>query len=301
MTARTDPPVLEDLSVVIPTLGRPILERSLEAIRGGSHWPAEIVVVDQGRRTDTAELLARAAGTGLPVVHVPSDQRGRARGVNRGIERVRTRFLAVTDDDCLVEPGWIAALAGRLRERPDAIVTGRIEAADGGNVPVVVTHREGFEQRRPRLTFDSLSGGNMGAARNLLVELGLLDEDPCVATAEDAELAYRALRAGVPLIFEPAAGVAHVDWREGDERSEQYESYARSHGGFYGKYLRRGDLLIAARLSVHLLRTTRRWIAGVAGGDPERARIGRAYALYLPAGIVAGWRSPEPTLSRSRK
>lgn len=291
MNTAPHPPLLEDVTVVIPTLGRPILERCLLALEAGTHWPARVIVVDQGRSDEIARLLAAFAARGFPAEHVPSGQRGRASGVNRGIERVRTRFLAVTDDDCLAEPDWVHALVTRLRQDPRALVTGRVEAAEGGNVPVVVTSRRSFTQRRPRLSFDSLSGGNMGAARKVLVELGLLDEDPCVATAEDAELAYRALRAGVPLIYEPAAGVAHVDWRDGEERARQYDSYARSHGGFYGKQLRRGDLFIATRMAIHLVRAVRRWMTGTLTKDPDLARNGRAYTLRLLGGAWAGWRS----------
>lgn len=296
----TRPPVLEDLSVVIPTLGRPILARSIAAIEAGTHWPAAIVVVDQGRDESTAALLREAAARGLPIVHVPSDQRGRARGVNRGIERVRTAFFAVTDDDCLAEPGWLRAMAERLRARPEAIVTGRVEAAEGGNVPILATSRERREQTRPRLNFDSLSGGNMAAARKVLVELGMLDEDPRLATAEDAELAYRALRAGIPLIFEPEAGVAHVDWREGPQRAAQYDSYARSHGGFYAKYLRRGDLFILARMMVHFGRAARRWLVGTLTGNADLARLGRAYTLQMPAGVLTGL-CARSTQSRTRQ
>jgi GT2 family glycosyltransferase len=288
------------MSVVIPTLGRPILERSLEAIEAGTHWPAAIVVVDQGRNAETAALILDARARGLTIEHVPSEQRGRARGVNRGIETAETRFVAITDDDCLVEPDWLHALCTQLRTDPDSIVTGRIEAAEGGNVPVVVTSREEFVQRRPRLSFDSLSGGNMGAARELLFRLGLLDEDPCVATAEDAEFAYRALREGVALVFDPQAGVAHIDWREGEERSIQYDSYARSHGGFYGKYLRQGDLFIAARMALHLVRALRRWTVGAMTGDKDLARNGRAYSLRLPGGALAGWRG-QPTPAPQRR
>ena len=299
MNAATSHPVLAGISVVIPTLGRPILERSLAAIEQGSHWPAAVIVVDQGRSEETANLCRQVTERGLDIVYVPSDQRGRALGVNRGIERAGTRFVAVTDDDCLAEAEWLRAMNAALERDPQVIVTGRIEAADGGNVPVVVTTREEFVQRRPRLTFDSLSGGNMGAARELLVGLGLLDEDPCVATAEDAELAYRALKAGIGLRFEPRAGVAHVDWREGDERAIQYDSYARSHGGFYGKYLRRGDLFIGARMGLHLMRAARRWATGLVRGDRDLARNGRAYVLRLPGGAIAGWRGrPIPGAER---
>jgi GT2 family glycosyltransferase len=293
------PSVLPEVSVVIPTLGRPVLARALQALEAGSCRPARVLVVDQSEGEHTVGLVEKARDRGLLVERVPCRGTGRAVGVNEGIRRVRTPFLLVTDDDCIPEPQWVEAMARALREYPEAIVTGRIEAWEGGDVPVVVTASKSSVQRRPRLTFDLLSGGNMGAAVEVVESLGLLDEDPRTATAEDAELAYRALRAGVPLVYEPASGVAHTDWRKREERVEQYRSYALSHGAFYGKYLRRGDALIGARLVVHLIRATRRWGAGVLLGDDDRALNGRSYLLHLPRGVVSGWRSDGGTVAPS--
>ena len=41
-------PILTDISIVIPTLGRAILEETLYWIVAGSSWPAGVIVVDQG-------------------------------------------------------------------------------------------------------------------------------------------------------------------------------------------------------------------------------------------------------------
>jgi len=92
----------------------------------------------------------------------------------------------------------------------------------------------------------------------------------------------------------PEAAVTHLGWRDDSARSDQYADYARSHGGFYGKYLRRGDAFIAARAVVHWMRAFRRWTVGALSGDRERARFARAYVLGLPSGIRAGWRSAAP-------
>ncbi len=287
---------LDDLSVLVPTLGRESLARTLEAIAGGSRLPAEVVLVDQGPEGACARVVAGAATGPLRVRIVRSGGRGRAVGLNEGLRALRTPKVVVTDDDCIPEPGWIEAMADALEAHPGAIVTGRIEAFEGGSVPVVATSREPRLQRRPRLTFDTLSGGNMGAHRFLLGALGDFEEDPRMATAEDGELAYRALRAGVPLLYEPASGVAHLDWREGAARGAQLRSYALSHGAFYGRQLRRGDLFIALRALVHLGRVAKRWLSGTLGRDPERAANGRHYLVGLPLGIVRGLgAAPPPT------
>jgi GT2 family glycosyltransferase len=282
-----------DLTVIIPTLGRTILRRALDALAASTCAPAEVIVVDQGSSGEIEAMAVEFGERGLRVRWIPSGDRGRARGVNRGIAAATTRFVAVTDDDCLAHPTWVEALATRLAESPDDIVTGRVEAGDETVVSTVTADAE-VVQRRPSVRFDRLSGGNMALARTTVERIGGLDEDPCVRTAEDAEYAYRALRAGVTIRYAPEAAVTHLGWRDDSARTDQYADYARSHGGFYGKYLRRGDAFIAARAVVHWMRAFRRWTLGALTGDRERARFARAYVLGLPGGIRAGWRSAAP-------
>lgn len=292
----TEPaPDSADLTVIIPTLGRSTLRRALDALAANTRRPAEVIVVDQGTSSEVKEMLREFHVRGMPTRWIPSTERGRARGVNRGIDATRTRFVAVTDDDCLVHQRWLEHLDARLQKDPDAIVTGRVEAGDD-TVLSAVTSAVSIVQHRPSLRFDRLSGGNMALAKATVNRIGGLDEDPCVRTAEDAEFAYRALRAGVPIIYAPEVIVTHLGWRDETERFDQYADYARSHGGFYGKYLRRGDGFIAIRAGLHWLRALRRWAMGALSADRERSRNGRAYVTGLFAGIRAGWRSTPGSL-----
>ena len=134
----------------------------------------------------------------------------------------------------------------------------------------------------------------MGTSLEVFRKVGLFGEDPVMATAEDAEFAYRALRNGVTICFEPEIIVAHFGWRDENKRVDQYQNYALSHGGFYGKYLRRGDLFILLRAAGHFTRAFRRWVRGKLNGDPELAMLGRAYCKNLLPGILAGLRSSSP-------
>lgn len=283
-------PVLEDISIVIPTLGRDILEQSLFWILSGSGWPGCLIVVEQGANPNVANMLKRVEEIGVRMKHILSSQRGRSAGINRGLEQVDTRFVAITDDDCFVGKDWLINMADRLRLSPEAVVTGRVEAA-GEDMVVVVTSTVPSIQRRPRLKFDSMSGGNMGTSLDVFRKVGLFEEDPVMATAEDAEFAYRALRKGISLRYEPDVVLAHFGWRDEGKRVEQYRHYALSHGGFYGKYLRRGDLFILARAAGHFFRALRRWVRGKLNGDAELVLLGRAYCTNLLPGILAGLRS----------
>lgn len=288
-------PVLEDVSVVIPTLGRETLAECLERIAGGDAWPARLIRVDQGTNPLVGEWVAAQTGRGLRVEHHRAPRKGRAAAVNRGLERVQTPFVAITDDDCFVAPDWLGRLTDHLRRSPETIVTGRVEAVGGEEVVAIVTSRVPATYRRPRLRHDSLSGGNMGAALSILEKIGPLDEDPCLATAEDCEYSYRALRRGVPIAYLPDVLVSHLGWRDAGQREATYRSYARSRAGFYGKYLRRGDWFIALRVGVQLMRASRRWLSGIIRRDVDRTLHGRAYVLGLVPGLVAGWRSGRPS------
>ena len=122
-------PVQEDFSVVIPTVGRDILETCLAYLAEGTVWPKTVIVVDQGEKPEVARTMDRLAKLGMGALYLPSSQRGRSSGINRGLERVETRFVTITDDDCFVAPDWLESMSDRLRVAPQNILTGRVELA----------------------------------------------------------------------------------------------------------------------------------------------------------------------------
>lgn len=283
--------VARDVSLVIPTLGRPIIAGCLAAIAGGRQWPAAIIVVDQGPSERIKTLLDDIATLGIGTRHERSASRGRAPGLNAGLRLVATPFAVVTDDDCIPDADWIAGYAAHFAAHPDMVVTGRVLTAGEERIVNVVSDLQPFVQRKPRVTYDRLSGGNCGIPLEVLGSVGLFDEDPCMRYAEDGEWAYRTLRAGVPIAYVPSVVVTHVGWRDAGERLTQYRGYARSHAAFFGKYLRRGDAFIVLRSCVHLARALKRWLGGVLARDDELAANGRAYALQFLPGLLEGLRS----------
>ena len=96
------------------------------------------------------------------------------------------------------------------------------------------------------------------------------------------------LALGVGLVV----GAGLYAWRDSAARAKQYEGYARSHGGYYGKYIRRGDLFIALKAVVHMTRSLRRWFRGVVRRNANMAEHGRAYSLGLLPGMVRGFKKP---------
>ncbi|MFO7683993.1 MAG: glycosyltransferase [Chloroflexota bacterium] len=282
-------PVLTDISVVIPTLGRPILESCLRWLADGSHWPGRVIVVDQGRNPVVAEWLAALQAAGLDTLYVPSEQNGRSAGINRGLEQVQTRYVAITDDDCFVAPDWLENMVIRLRREPEIILTGRVDMAGNDEAEFsTVTSRQPKLYTKPQLKAHPFIGGNAGMALALVERIGLFDEHPCLASAEDSDYGYRALRLGIPIAYDPDVPLYHYHWRDASQRAARYADYARSQGGFYGTHLRRGDRLILMQTVRALVRSPLRWLRGLLSGDNELAENGRAHTLNLLPGIIAG-------------
>lgn len=282
-------PIADEISIVIPTLGRPLLETCLYYIVAGTVWPAGIYVVDQGRKSEVGDWMATVRGLGIDAQHIESDQRGRSAGINRGLERVTTRFVAITDDDCFVDARWLEQLLLRLHEVPDRIVTGRVEPA-GDDDFCTVTSLEPRLYTRPELKAQPLIGGNMAVSMALVQRIGPFDEHPSIHAAEDSDWGYRALRAGVAITYDPSVIVSHYSWRDISQRAQRYYQYSRSQGGFYGKHLLKGDTLIVQQAGRALLRGPLRWLRGILRRDQDMIDRGRAATLMLLPGIIAGLR-----------
>ena len=97
------------ISAVVPTLGRTdLLGRCLEALRRDGGAELEIVLIDQS-----------PAGIPLPGGLVdqtlrPGRNLGFTGAVNLGIGAATSTYVAVVNDDAIIEPGWFALLLGAL-------------------------------------------------------------------------------------------------------------------------------------------------------------------------------------------
>jgi GT2 family glycosyltransferase len=116
--------------------------------------------------------------------------------------------------------------------------------------------------------------------------IGTFDE--LLFTAEDNDWAYRALRAGIPILYAPDAIVSHFHWRAASQLASTYLDYAWGQGNFYGKYLRRGDLLMLPMTGISLFRGARDLLFGILSHDNSRRLSGSARMKRLIPGILHG-------------
>src|SRR5690606_14249744 len=113
-----------DFSIVIPTFNRARqLAECLQAI-ASLEYPREsfeVIIVDDGGTVPAAPEIARMK-PGFEITVLRQDRQGPAAARNSGARISRGRYLAFTDDDCLPEPGWLAALAASLQSHAFSLV-----------------------------------------------------------------------------------------------------------------------------------------------------------------------------------
>ena len=205
------------VSVAISTLDRPdALARCLRSLADGTALPAEVVVVDQSPG-ETARQVVDAA-QGLPrVVHVPQRRTGLSLGQNEAVARTTSAVVAVLDDDCVADPGWVEAVSRVLgEERPVDVVGGRVLPLEDGGTGLAVSSRTGTERlsfdRRDR-PWDVGSGNNFAFRRAWFERVGGCDPRLGPGSpgrgACDIDLFYRLMRAGARAAYEPELLVLH--------------------------------------------------------------------------------------------
>ncbi len=106
-----------------------LLAETLASLRGldDPGVPYEIVVVDNGSHDATRGVVeAAAAASPVPLRYVYEPRGGLSAARNAGVRAAAGAAIAFTDDDVLVEPGWLAAFARALADRPVDFLGGRV-------------------------------------------------------------------------------------------------------------------------------------------------------------------------------
>jgi len=101
------PPDLPFVSIIVPAYNcRSTIEKCVESLKALDYPNYEILIMDDGSTDGTGEYLDTVED--IRVMHLENGGPGRARNI--GLSHARGEYVAFTDADCVVDPGWLRAL-----------------------------------------------------------------------------------------------------------------------------------------------------------------------------------------------
>jgi len=295
-STRSDGPIA-GVTVAVATLDRPeALSRCLDALLTGTVRPAEIIVVDQSADEAARAVVTRQAPARVELRYHRQDRRGLSASRNAAVALATRPIVAVTDDDCVPDAGWVAAIARAFSEpaAPGA-VTGRVlplGAEKPGEYALssrTATQRIDYFGRV--LPWSVGTGANVAVRQQWLARVGGYDErlgaGSAGAAGEDIDLLYRLLRAGTRIRYEPDAIVYHQRQSHA-RRLATRASYGRGIGACCAVWLRRGDPHAVMLLGRWLASRVRRLVGAAARRDGAAVREELLVLSGTLGGVIYG-------------
>ena len=209
-----------EVSVIVPTYNRlEVLAEVLEAIENQVGAPSfELVVVDDGSTDGTYEWL-QGRHFSVPVQCVRQQNSGPAIARNRGVAISQGTLVAFLGDDTVPETDWLSRHVGAHRSRPGQEALAVIGYTHWHERMRVTAFLEYINEHglqfgysliddAEHVPFNFLYTSNLSMPRALLVQEPFSTDFPYAAW-EDIELGYRLEKAGMRLVYESRARVAH--------------------------------------------------------------------------------------------
>lgn len=214
------------ISVIVPTLNSPLIDRTVAALRSQSVDPArvEILVVglDEPGLVQTDERV-RLIGDG-----------GRASAAtnrNRGMQAAQGEIFCFTDADCVPASDWLERITAPFADEQVYVVGGGVLFARS-NYWSLCDNLSWFYQflsSSPAGQRSHLPTLNLSIRREVYEAVGGMSALYPLAAGEDTEWTERMAQAGYTLHFVPDAVVTHMDRRTSLGALWQ-------HGYRYGQY-----------------------------------------------------------------
>ncbi len=211
-----------EASVIIPNYnGAEFIKECIDSLKLQEYKDFEIIVVDNGSKDDSAELVEREY-PGIRLKRLDQNY-GFSRAVNEGLRMSEAPFVILLNSDTRVETGFVGALVSAIKsdesvfsvaskmiqmKRPDKLDgAGDLYSAFGwAYARGKGRSSEGYTKTAKVF---SACGGAAIYRRSILDEIGWFDEFH-FAYLEDTDIGYRARIMGYKNIYCPEAKVYHV-------------------------------------------------------------------------------------------
>ncbi len=240
------------LSVVVCTRNRgaqvlPTVESILRNPAGD--W--ELIIIDQSVEHDTERALESAGLLTDPrLTYRRTTTTGISRSRNEGVRCAQGSMVAFTDDDCLVPPNWTAELIRTFESEPKlAVLYATVRAsseAEKGWIPEFHPLQEGPVALSSHVVRSLGLTANFAARRSVFDITGPFDEflgtGGALASGEDVDFGYRALRRGLQVYTAREPAITHCGLRQGSAISALGSRYLEGMAAVCLKQARCGDV-----------------------------------------------------------
>lgn len=209
-------------SVVIPNWnGQRFLKSCLDALLAQTYAPLEIIIVDNASEDGSQDYIR----TYYPQVNLIelAENRGFTGACNVGMIAAQGAIVALLNNDTEVDAGWAMAVVDAFERHPDVgLVASKMllfdrrdyihTTGDGFTVDGRPFNRGVWQKDDGQFDAEayvfSACGGSSAYRREMLDEIGLLDDD-FFFSLEDIDLAWRAQLQGWRTLYTPHAVVYH--------------------------------------------------------------------------------------------
>lgn len=233
-------------SIIIPCLDNLRYTREcLAYLSRNTAGPYELIVIDNGSRDGTAAHVKRHSKARLITNR---ENLGFAKAINQGMLASRGDYVVWLNNDVLVTPGWLEGLIACAERTPGAGAVGPCTNHTVGYQHVAsVPYRDNAQMLRfsqawsmrnqnQAITTHRLTGFCLLLKREVITQVGLLDERFTPACYEDYDYCLRVRQAGYQLACALDVFVHHHGHKSYKSHEDMLRQSARSRDIFLDKW-----------------------------------------------------------------
>ncbi|MFW5942993.1 MAG: glycosyltransferase family 2 protein, partial [Chloroflexota bacterium] len=275
--------------IILNWNARRLLARCLPSLLAQTYDDYRVVLVDNASTDDSLAFVRRE----FPQVQIIENERNRgfSAGNNAALRRLQSDVAVLVNPDLIASAEWLRELvAGLTGEERIGIAGGKLFYPGGRRLqhagglirfplamPDYLGRDEPDEGQYDQLRdVEYVVGAGLAVRREVLQRIGLLDEG-FFLYFEDADLCFRARRAGYRVVYAPRAEAVHEESALTGKESPAYLAW------FHGSRWR--FLLKHARQETLLQETfdaEKEWLLDAVTGSPQRAApLAQAYGQTL--------------------
>ncbi len=259
-----------EFSLITGTLGsRPELTRLATSLDESTVESWELILVDQSRDASAKKRLEDHAAWGQ--VRYERSEPGLSRARNVGLEEATGDIVAFPDDDCWYPEHLLERVQNRFRADPQLDLLAGPYGEPGTPLPSAPDEPQPIDAKNVGRTVRSVG---LFARREALEEASLrfdprLGAGTQLPAAEESDLVYRALAAGLKARYDSRIIVYHPIERESTDDPDTVQARARAGGYVLTRHARSAHPWLALSVINQVAKAAIRAL-----GDPvDRARL----------------------------